>query len=252
MNNLTLRLIEDQPDLRELLRDRLATAGYQVLEAASGREGLDGLRSHAVDVALVDIRLPDMTGIAVLERVQRISPDTVMVVMTVSGAGDGRRVAPPRRIRLPDETVRMDGARESSSPACRAPNPEEDRPERLGQTRRIMMPVMDIDEFRERCGNDPAVMSEIIQMFLDRLEDLIDGVRDALAQADADAVTQAVHSLRGYFINFSAERVCRVALELEERARLGDLTGGSALLERIESGTRVLESFLGSMIGDVA
>jgi HPt (histidine-containing phosphotransfer) domain-containing protein len=114
------------------------------------------------------------------------------------------------------------------------------------------MPVMDIDEFRERCGNDPAVMSEIIQMFLDRREDLIDGVRDALAQADADAVTQAVHSLRGYFINFSAERVCRVALELEERARLGDLTGGSALLERIESGTRVLESFLGSMIGDVA
>lgn len=55
-------IIEDEKLLRWSLRQRLERDGYEVMEAATGREGLDLAADHGADLLLVDHKLPDITG----------------------------------------------------------------------------------------------------------------------------------------------------------------------------------------------
>lgn len=62
----TLLLIEDHAPLRRNLRDILALAGYRVLEAANGPEGLHAAREQKPDLVLCDIMLPGCDGMEIL------------------------------------------------------------------------------------------------------------------------------------------------------------------------------------------
>ncbi len=64
-------LIEDSDSNRYLLRTWLRRAGHEVLEAANGEDGLRLVASNAVDLAICDINLPDMTGYMVCEQIKR-------------------------------------------------------------------------------------------------------------------------------------------------------------------------------------
>jgi diguanylate cyclase (GGDEF)-like protein len=78
-------LIEDQEWTARSLESILNPAGYAVFKAYTGRQGLDILRKMIPDVILVNLRLPDMTGVDVLRRLQDIPtvfPSTPRVVLT--------------------------------------------------------------------------------------------------------------------------------------------------------------------------
>ena len=55
-------VVEDQEDLRGILRDLLTGSGYDVAEAADGREGVAKAKSHRPDLILMDIQLPVIDG----------------------------------------------------------------------------------------------------------------------------------------------------------------------------------------------
>ena len=63
----------------------LEDTGYSVLQAADGREGIQVFRCEGPDLLLVDLRMPQVDGLAVLDVVRAESPDTPVIV--VSGAG---------------------------------------------------------------------------------------------------------------------------------------------------------------------
>jgi len=74
----TILLIEDHAPLRENLREMLALAGYEVIAAENGREGLQLATQHLPALILCDIMMPGMDGYAVLERL-RADPTTKAV-----------------------------------------------------------------------------------------------------------------------------------------------------------------------------
>jgi CheY-like chemotaxis protein len=61
----TVLTIEDQPDIRRLIRMTLEYDGLTVLEASDGEEGLKLARQHLPDVILLDVMMPGMDGLAV-------------------------------------------------------------------------------------------------------------------------------------------------------------------------------------------
>ena len=63
-------LIEDDPSIRRFLRATLVTQGYELLEAATGGEGLAQAFSRAPDVILLDLGLPDMDGGDLLRQIR--------------------------------------------------------------------------------------------------------------------------------------------------------------------------------------
>lgn len=73
-------LIEDEPALRRLLRFCLQRDGYEVMEAASGAEGMDAASRCQPDAVLLDLSLPDIAGMSVLQRLREWIQVPIIVV----------------------------------------------------------------------------------------------------------------------------------------------------------------------------
>ena len=76
----TALVIDDELQMRRLLRVCLEANGYRVLEAATGMEGIAEAAQHPPDVVILDLGLPDMEGVAVLKRLREWSRVPVVVL----------------------------------------------------------------------------------------------------------------------------------------------------------------------------
>lgn len=77
-------VIDDNPDLRELIGDALVQEGYQVTLAPDGSKGAQALRSQPMDLAITDIFMPEKDGIEVIALLKKEFPNTP--ILAISGA----------------------------------------------------------------------------------------------------------------------------------------------------------------------
>src|SRR5262245_42911662 len=70
----TILLAEDERMLRESLAQLLGEEGYQVVQAADGKEAYDALLIQPFDLILTDIRMPNMDGVSLLQHAQQAAP----------------------------------------------------------------------------------------------------------------------------------------------------------------------------------
>lgn len=75
-------IVDDEAIVRESIRDWLKDSGYEVSVAASGEEALELIEKDDFSVMIVDLRLPQMTGIDVLKRVKAVKPGIKSIVIT--------------------------------------------------------------------------------------------------------------------------------------------------------------------------
>jgi DNA-binding NtrC family response regulator len=78
-------VVDDDPDIREVLKDRLESLGYRVLTADSGKEGLDLLEKECPQLILLDIEMPALSGIEVLKEIRKRDLDLTVVMITAYG-----------------------------------------------------------------------------------------------------------------------------------------------------------------------
>jgi two-component system response regulator AtoC len=84
MKNKVL-VLDDESNIRDIFTLLLQENGYLVETAASGREALEKAKTYAPDVLLLDMNLPDMTGMDVLSRIQRYFPKCQILIITAYG-----------------------------------------------------------------------------------------------------------------------------------------------------------------------
>ncbi|MBW1955194.1 MAG: response regulator, partial [Deltaproteobacteria bacterium] len=83
----TILLVDDEEDIRDVLRIALSNSGYDVLTAKDGDEALRIFSETRPPIVLTDIKMPGMIdGIELLQRIKRENPDTEVVMIT--GHGD--------------------------------------------------------------------------------------------------------------------------------------------------------------------
>ncbi len=75
-------VVDDESLIRWSLREKLAAAGYAVLEAESGPDALDVVSKESVSLVLLDLSLPGLNGLGVLERVKKDRPSCPVILMT--------------------------------------------------------------------------------------------------------------------------------------------------------------------------
>ncbi|HYD54180.1 MAG TPA: sigma-54 dependent transcriptional regulator [Gemmatimonadaceae bacterium] len=80
----TVLIIDDEKDITSALGTFFERSGHQVMRAHTGEEGIDSVKRGRPDLVLLDVRLPDMTGFDVLERIRDEHP----VVIMITGHGD--------------------------------------------------------------------------------------------------------------------------------------------------------------------
>ncbi len=75
-------VVDDEPQIRSMLRDTLTRAGFEVSEASDGKEAIETLRKNAFDVVIADILMPEKDGLEVIMYLQRESPLTKCVAIS--------------------------------------------------------------------------------------------------------------------------------------------------------------------------
>lgn len=79
-------IIDDEPSIRNILRDILEMEDYKVEEAKDGIDALSKIKKSKFDAAICDIKMPRMDGMELLERINILSPDTPVIM--ISGHGN--------------------------------------------------------------------------------------------------------------------------------------------------------------------
>jgi len=77
-------VVDDDPDIRKILYDRLDSLGYNVITAENGQEALDKVAQEEPDLMFLDLQLPQITGLQVLKRLKDY-PELAVIIITAFG-----------------------------------------------------------------------------------------------------------------------------------------------------------------------
>ncbi len=85
MNAANILVVDDEPQIRRVLRSALSTRGYVITEAKTGEEALELMRKERPDLILLDVNMPGMGGIEACREIRRTS-DAPVIMLTVRNA----------------------------------------------------------------------------------------------------------------------------------------------------------------------
>jgi len=80
MSGARVLVVDDEPQIQRVLRPSLTASGYEVLEAATGREALATVSANSPDLVILDLGLPDMDGKEVLRKLRILTRTPVIVL----------------------------------------------------------------------------------------------------------------------------------------------------------------------------
>ncbi|MCL3882563.1 ATP-binding protein [Marivita sp. GX14005] len=192
-------VIDDHAVNRMVARGYLERLGCRVTDAATGAAGLSAAREHPVDLVLIDMDLPDMTGAEVAAELGASESGPVLVALTAHLIED-----------TPFERARLGVARVLGKPisphalieALKLCNQEE--PE-MGETDVLQSLQADIEDI------GPEITAQIVTEFLGDLRD----ATTRLEAADPDAQRKAAHRLKGAASNFRLNALCEALARIE-------------------------------------
>ncbi len=84
--NLTVLVIEDDEGVRQSIVSYLVDTGLAVIEATGGREGIELFERDRPDIVFTDLMMPEVDGLAVVEEIRKMSPETPLVVISANGS----------------------------------------------------------------------------------------------------------------------------------------------------------------------
>jgi two-component system response regulator GlrR len=89
MNSAKILVVDDDKNLLELARARLAGAGYNVVTASTNEQAVAVTKDASFDLAIVDLRLADEDGIALMEKLHAVNPEMPVVILTGHASVEG-------------------------------------------------------------------------------------------------------------------------------------------------------------------
>ncbi len=233
---LRILLAEDNEICQKVAVMTLEKLGHNVLVVPNGKEALEVVTKDLFDLVLMDIQMPEMDGLQAATVIRRREAESgghlPIIALTGSVSEDDRERFPEAGIDCFIPKPLCVGALteciESFSfqmPGTETPSNGYDHGDK----------VMDKSELMDRIGDDPEVLDELIEAFLESYPRLLGQSREAVMVNDADALRRAAHGLKGVLGNYSARAAFRAAADLETTARLEFMTEAGSLLEKVEA-----------------
>jgi diguanylate cyclase (GGDEF)-like protein/PAS domain S-box-containing protein len=88
LDRIRILLVDDEPRIREAVHELIAQPEREIIQCGNGADALALLGSQHIDLALLDIRLPDMTGLDILENLRRDGLDTRVIIVSADDQVD--------------------------------------------------------------------------------------------------------------------------------------------------------------------
>jgi signal transduction histidine kinase/ActR/RegA family two-component response regulator/HPt (histidine-containing phosphotransfer) domain-containing protein len=256
-------LVVDDNDMNRLVAttilDNFSTI---IFEAADGQEAVDFLRGESVDIVLLDIQMPVMSGLEAAEVIRREISETLPIIALTANAirGESEKclaagmndyLAKPFEevalIRMICEWVGGSGVREGEAGVVGVSGKAEGEVGvvgngKVGGTGDAGRPPLYGFERLEEIGQGDAVfLKKMVQLFVDTVPKVVEEMRAAAAKGDFQAVYAKAHSLKPSLHNFAIDCVAEDVRELERLAM------AKGPVERIEE----LAQRVGDVVGAV-
>ena len=228
--SLRILLAEDNVVNQRVAIGVLEKAGHTITVAENGLIALEKFDREPFDLILMDMQMPEMGGAEAIAaiRVREGATGAHMPIVSLTAhalKGDRERCI----------ATGADGY--VSKPVSPAALFAEIERVLLGRpTTFVAAPPVEIsDTLLARVGGSHEMLEEIIGLFLEDSPKLVEAIRKALSDGDADAAYRGAHTLKGSVGNFDAHEAVALAQRLEARAHEGDFEsakGAFAALER--------------------
>jgi two-component system sensor histidine kinase/response regulator len=225
---LKILLAEDNAVNQRVATGLLQKAGHTVMVAENGREALASLDAMSFDLILMDMQMPEMGGaeaMGIIRERERVAGGHMPIVALTAHAlkGDRERclesgadgyVPKPISPSMLFHEIDLVLAKYGQLP------PEQRTSSDRGALARV--------------AADPAMLREIIAIFLEDCPKQVAAVREGLAAGDCAAVYRAAHTLKGAVGNFQAQEIVAHLQRLEARAREGDAATCVKIFDQIQ------------------
>ena len=248
--SLDVLLVEDNPVNQQLAIRLLEKWGHHIVLAVNGREAVDMVTAGArFDLVLMDMQMPVLGGIAATREIRAFEADTGaprlrIVAMTANAmqsdrdaclaAGMDDYLAKPIQKDELAARLRMAG-----------PSPAESDATIYAGTAELMLE--DFDYAAALARQDGEIIEILAPAFLQHAQGELDALAGALAVGDAAEVMRLAHGLKGSLAAFGARPAERLADDMEQRARRGELDGMPSLLHQLGSATAALKRVLAAL-----
>ncbi len=236
-------LVEDNEVNQHVASQMLRKLGYRADVVTNGREAVAAVTSGAYAAVLMDCQMPEMDGFAATEIIRATEQGgrhTPIIAMTANALeGDRERCLAAGMDDYLTKPVKLDalGARlaqwivpptaavvEDTMGNFSYPDEEEAIDPQL---------LANLQELQD--DDDDDLVKTVIALFLDDAPHRLDALRVGATQGSASAVEREAHALRGSCANVGAQGMVRLCKALETRARVGDLTGATDTLTRLDA-----------------
>ena len=228
---------EDNAINRELVTRLLQKHGHTVIAVTTGREAVDLLDKDAAncDIVLMDVEMPDMDGFqatAIIREKEKASGKHVPIIALTADAmkGDRERCLEAGMDGYVSKPIRHQDLLETiQALLLDVPNIPTHAP-----VEKPPVEILDEALLVSRVDNDPQLLRDLVDLFLEECPRLVDEIRVALDRKDAKAVERGAHSLKGCTSNLAAQMASEAAFKLERLARAGDLVDAESVLKELE------------------
>jgi len=114
----------------------------------------------------------------------------------------------------------------------------------------IELPVLDESRLLEEFGDDPAILGELRDLFLQHIPPLLDEIKEAHRAGDGEAIAKAAHSLKGASSTYGAQRVAAVCKSVETKAKKGQLDEAQQSIDLLETELGMVLARIAELMGE--
>ncbi len=260
--NFNILLAEDNMINQEAVKRMLARYGHTITIANNGKEVLLLLENNNFDLILMDVQMPEMDGFQttaiIRDPLSNVMDPTIPIIAMTAHAMKGDRekcleagmddyIAKPIRRDTLFEVLNREGKKRKNRKASSAfakvsphlKNGETGTPDN----------IFDRGAAINRVDGDIEGLTDIAGLFLERSQEMLGRIGDAIKKGDLKEAGMAAHSIKGTVSLFFAERSKNAAIEVEEMANRGEMSNLGPAFERLQNEIKLLSEALGEMLG---
>jgi signal transduction histidine kinase/DNA-binding response OmpR family regulator len=239
---LRILLAEDNPVNQKLALMLLQRMGHTVTLVENGKLAVEAVQKNTFDLVLMDVQMPQLDGMGATTCIRQFEtttgdhlPIVAMTAHVMKGdrekclqvGMDGYVSKPIRRDELKSEILRVT----SKTPGAQAEPPSEplspvktvEADENASVTEGGARYIFDEDDALDRLDGDVEMLYEILALFQENSQIMLQTVLDALGARDCEVLCKAAHTIKGALANVSAKAARQAAEKAEYAARDGDI-----------------------------
>jgi CheY-like chemotaxis protein len=238
---LRILLAEDNAVNQKVALRLLDRLGYRADVVWNGREAIEAIERSHYDVVLMDVQMPELDGLDATRRICERWPREQrprIVAMTANAMPEDREAC--RAAGMDDYVAKPIRPEALAEALGRARPVATARPEAAAG-----LEASALESLRELGGD--AFVAEVIDTFLTDAPALLETLRRALADGNAEELRRAAHTLKSNGATLGAEGFAERCRTLEQCAKNGGLSEAPGLVERVEQGLEELRQALVSL-----